>query len=114
MTITRIEQGPRLSQSVIHGNTIYLAGQVGEGDSVTAQTQNILAKVDALLAQAGSSKHKLLTAMVLLADMNDFAEMNAVYDAWVAGIGAPTRATFEARLCEPELKVEIVFTAARD
>jgi enamine deaminase RidA (YjgF/YER057c/UK114 family) len=113
MTITRIDRGPRLSQAVVHGNTVYLAGQVGTpGASVTEQTRAILAQVDDLLAKAGSSRKHLLTAMVLLTDIGDFAEMNAVWDSWVADVGAPTRATFEAKLSEPLLKVEIVITAA--
>jgi enamine deaminase RidA (YjgF/YER057c/UK114 family) len=114
MTITRIEPGPRMSQAVIHGDTIYLAGQVGTaGESVTAQTEETLAEIEALLAAAGSSKAHLLMATIWLADMADFAEMNAVWDAWIADVGAPARATGESRLAAPGYKVEIIIVAAK-
>ncbi|MDP1618059.1 RidA family protein [Phenylobacterium sp.] len=114
MTITRLHSGPRMSQAVIHGDTIYLAGQVGApGESVTRQTEAVLASVDALLAQAGSDKSKILSATIWLADMADFAEMNAVWDKWVAGKDAPARATGEAKLATPDYKVEIIVIAAR-
>lgn len=114
MTITRIDCGPRMSQAVIHGDTIYLAGQVGApGESVTAQTKAVLAEIDALLAQTGSSKSHMLMATIWLADMADFAEMNAVWDAWIAGAEAPARATGEARLAAPDYKVEIIIVAAK-
>ncbi|MCW2394030.1 MULTISPECIES: RidA family protein [unclassified Sphingobium] len=115
MSIERLDQGPRMSQAVIHGDTIYLAGQVGApGESVTAQTQAVLAQIEALLARAGSDKSRILSATIWLADMADFAEMNAVWDRWVGGRGAPARATGEARLATPDYKVEIIIIAARD
>ena len=114
MSIQRIGSGPRMSQAVIHGDTVYLAGQVGApGQSVTAQTQAVLATVDALLAQAGSDKSKILSATIWLADMADFAEMNAVWDVWVDGKDAPARATGEAKLATPDYKVEVIVVAAR-
>lgn len=114
MTITRLHSGPRMSQAVVHGDTIYLAGQVGApGESVTRQTEAVLASVDALLAEAGSDKSKILSATIWLADMADFAEMNAVWDRWVGGKDAPARATGEARLATPDYKVEIIVIAAR-
>lgn len=114
MSIERIGSGPRMSQAVIHGETVYLAGQVGApGESVTAQTKAVLASVEALLAQAGSDKSKILTATIWLADMSDFAEMNAVWDVWVGGKDAPARATGEAKLATPDYKVEIIVVAAR-
>ncbi|MEA1015868.1 RidA family protein [Sphingomonas sp. LY54] len=114
MTITRFDQGPRMSQAVIHGDTIYLAGQVGApGESVTAQTQAVLAEIEDILAQVGSDKNHLLHATIWLADMADFAEMNAVWDAWIAGSPAPARATGEAKLATPDYKVEIIVTAAK-
>jgi enamine deaminase RidA (YjgF/YER057c/UK114 family) len=115
MSIERIGSGPRMSQAVIHGNTVYLAGQVGApGESVTAQTKAVLASVEALLAQAGSDKSKILSATIWLADMADFAEMNAVWDVWVDGKDAPARATGEAKLATPDYKVEVIVVAARD
>jgi enamine deaminase RidA (YjgF/YER057c/UK114 family) len=113
MSIRRIEAGPRMSQAVIHGNTVYLAGQVGTpGKSVAEQTSDILATIDRLLKQAGSDKSKILQAIIWLADMADFAEMNSVWDKWVDGPNAPARATGEAKLATPEYKVEIIITAA--
>ena len=113
MTIRRINAGPRMSQAVIYNNTVYLAGQVGEpGTSVTEQTKNILASIEKLLAEAGSDKSKLLSAQIWMADMADFAEMNAAWDAWIDGKDAPARATGEAKLATPAHKVEIIVTAA--
>lgn len=115
MSIRRIGVGPRMSQAVIHGNTVYLAGQVGTaGASVTDQSKDILAEVDRLLAEVGSDKTKILQAIIWLADMNDFAEMNAVWDAWVDPAHTPARATGEAKLATPEYKVEMIITAAID
>lgn len=114
MTITRIQAGARMSQAVVHGDTVYLAGQVGApGESVTNQTQAVLAQIEALLAEAGSGKAKILSATIWLANMADFAEMNAVWDKWVDGKDAPTRATGEAKLATPDYKVEIIIVAAR-
>ena len=114
MTIRRIEAGPRMSQAVIHGDTVYLAGQVGRpGKSVTEQTQAVLASVDRLLKEAGTDKSKLLQAIIWLADMKDFGEMNAVWDTWVDGKNAPARATGEAKLATPDYLVEIIITAAK-
>lgn len=112
MTIRRIEVGPRMSQAVIHGNTVYLAGQVGDGDTVAAQTASCLAEVDRLLAAAGSDKSKILQAIIWLDDMANFAEMNSVWDKWVDPANTPARATGEARLAAPKYKVEIIITAA--
>ena len=101
MSITRIGSGPRMSKAVAHGATVYLAGQVADkaaGKSVTEQTREILGIIDALLAQAGSDKTKLLSANIWLTDIKTFGEMNAVWDAWVAPGCAPARATVEAKL----------------
>ena len=112
--ITRIDSGTRMSQAVIHNGTVYLAGQVGNpGDSVTDQTKSILSKIEALLSQAGSDKTKILQAVIWLADMWDFAEMNAVWDAWVEPGHAPARACGEAKLATPEYTVEIIVVAAQ-
>ena len=116
MSIERHETGPRMSQVVIHGDTIYLAGVVASnaaGERVTKQTQDVLAIIDGHLAKAGSDKSKLLTATIYLTDMNTFAEMNAVWDGWVSAGNTPARATVEARLASPQYSVEIMVTAAR-
>jgi len=112
--ITRHHTNDRMSQIVIHGDTIYLAGQVGNrGDSTADQTRTCLEKVEALLAEAGSDKTRILQTTIWLADMADFAEMNAVWDAWVAPGHAPARACGEAKLAHPELTVELLVTAAK-
>jgi enamine deaminase RidA (YjgF/YER057c/UK114 family) len=114
MSIKRIEVGTRMSGAVVHGNTIYLSGQVGEGESVTEQCKFALAEVDRLLAAAGSNKSKLLQTLIYLADMGDFAEMNAVWEAWVDPANTPARATSEAKLAAPKYKVEFTVVAAID
>ena len=111
--IQRIECGARMSEAVVFGGVVYLAGQVGApGESVTAQTQAVLANVDRLLKAAGIDKTRALKAQIWLADMADFAEMNAVWDAWVPAGHCPARATGEAKLATPDYKVEIIITAA--
>jgi enamine deaminase RidA (YjgF/YER057c/UK114 family) len=113
MTIRRIEPGKRMSQAVVHGDTVYLAGQVGApGKSVADQTKAILKQIDRLLKLAGSSKSKILSAQIWLDDMRDFAEMNSVWDGWVDQENPPARATGEAALATPEYKVEIIIVAA--
>lgn len=115
MTITRIDPGPRMSEAVIHNDTIYLAGQIGIPDtSVEDQTREALREIDALLARAGSDRSKILMATIWLADMDDFEAMNAVWDAWVDRDNPPARATGEAKLFTPGYKVEIIVVAARD
>lgn len=112
--IQRINVGPRMSDVVIHNGVAYLAGKVpakgiaGAGE----QTRDVLATVDKLLAQAGTSKERILKAEIFLADIKDFEEMNKVWDAWVPSGATPARATVEAKLANPEFKVEIVVTAA--
>ena len=116
MSIQRLETGPRMSQVVVHGNTVYLAGVVANnaaGESVTKQTQDILATIDSHLAKAGSDKSKLLTATIYLPDMASYAEMNAVWDSWVSPGNTPARATVEAKLASPKYGVEIMVIAAR-
>ena len=110
--ITRMETGARMSKIVIHQDTIYLCGQVGAGETVGDQTRDCLARIDARLEQAGSDKEHILQAVIWLADMADFAEMNAVWDAWVPAGHAPARACGEAKLAREALKVEIIITAA--
>lgn len=112
MTIRRIEPGKRMSQAVIHGGLVYLAGQVGEGEDVAAQARAVLGNVDRLLAEAGTSKAKLLQATIWLADMGDFAAMNAVWEAWVDPANPPARATGEVRMASDANLIEIIIVAA--
>jgi len=111
--ITRHHTNRRMSQMVRHNGTIYLAGQVGApGESVTEQTRACLAQVDALLTEAGSDKTRILQATIWLASMDDFAEMNAVWDAWAPEGHTPARATGEAKLATPDYLVEVIVVAA--
>jgi len=112
--IERIDTGPRMSKIVKHAGVAYLCGQVGDGATVADQTRDCLSRIDALLEKAGSSRENILQAIVWLSDMGDFAEMNAVWDAWVPEGHAPARACGEAKLARDALKVEIIITAACD
>ncbi|MDX1522126.1 MAG: RidA family protein [Anaerolineae bacterium] len=114
MTINRLETGQRMSQIVIHNDTIYLAGQVAksaDGD-VQEQTRTTLEKIETLLSKAGSDPNHILSAIIYLRDIKDFAAMNEVWDAWVPAGQAPARACVEARLARPDLLVEISVVAA--
>jgi enamine deaminase RidA (YjgF/YER057c/UK114 family) len=118
MTIKRIKPGPRMSQAVVHGNVVYLAGQVCPPDAgaktVAAQAKVILGQIDGLLAEAGTSKQNLLSANIWLKDIGTFAEMNEVWDKWVVPGSPPARATVEARLAGPQFLIEIAVVAAID
>jgi enamine deaminase RidA (YjgF/YER057c/UK114 family) len=112
--ITRMHTGVRSSKIVIHGDTIYLTGQVGNPEEdITEQTRTCLQKIDELLAEAGSDKTRILQTTIWLADMADFAALNEVWNAWVPEGHAPARACGEAKLARPQLKVEFIVTAAR-
>ncbi len=114
MAIKRISPGKRLSGAVVHGETVYIAGQVASDPStgVKGQTEQILKKIDDLLATAGTDKSKLLSATVWLANMGTYDEMNAAWDAWVDPNNTPARATVESRLAQPKYLVEIACIAA--
>ena len=115
MSIERIDASPRMSQAVVHGGTVYLAGQVADDPKadIKGQTQSVLKKIDALLAKAGTSKVHLLSAVIYLSDMRHFAAMNEVWDGWVDKNGTPARATVGALLARPEFLVEIMVVAAK-
>jgi enamine deaminase RidA (YjgF/YER057c/UK114 family) len=114
MMIRRLHPGNRMSQVVVHGDTIYLAGQVADNPvpSVAGQTRQILAKIDALLKDVGSDKSKILSANIWLADIGRFDEMNEIWDAWVLPGSAPARATVQAALARPANLVEIMIVAS--
>jgi len=112
MSIRRIEPHTRVTKAIVHGNTVYVSGQLGDGATVTEQMHDLLGKIDRFLAEAGTSKAKLLQAIIWMADMKDFPEMNAAWDAWIGGPYAPARATCAAQLVDPKYKVEITVTAA--
>ncbi|WP_413728499.1 RidA family protein [Sodalis sp. RH19] len=113
MTIERIDPGARMSEAVVHNQTVYYTSvpENLDGDA-TAQTAEALAIIDRLLKRVGSNKTRLLDVTVFLADGNDFAAMNAAWNAWVVPGSAPVRCTVEARLMNPRYKVEIKVIAA--
>jgi enamine deaminase RidA (YjgF/YER057c/UK114 family) len=114
MQISRHHVGPRMTQMVIRGEPSICAGRPAEGiEGAGAQTRAILAKIDTLLAEAGSSKSKLRQVQIWLADIRYYDEMNAVWDAWVDPANTPGRATCEARMVTPRVLVEIIVIAAR-
>ena len=111
--IKRIGVGARMSEAVAYNGIVWLAGQVGTpGASMTQQTQDCLAEVDRILAEAGTDKTRILSVQIWLADISTFGEMNAVWDAWVPAGNTPARATGEAKLATPEYLVEVIVTAA--
>lgn len=115
MAIERHEKSRRMSQAVVHGDTVYLAGQVADdpGADIKGQTQSVLAKIDKLLAQAGTSKANLLQAQIWVTDMRNFGAMNEVWDAWVDADNPPARACVGSLLARPEFLVEIMVVAAK-
>jgi len=114
MAIKRINVGPILSSGVVHGNTVYLAGLTADDTKadVKGQTQQILAKIDKFLKEAGTDKTKILSANIWLTDIGTWSQMNEVWKAWIPAGNTPARATVEAKLANPALKVEIMVQAA--
>jgi threonine dehydratase len=115
MAIEHIKPGARFSQAAVHGDTIYIAGQVPDdlGADIETQTRQVLAKIDALLAEAGSDRAHLVSANIWLSDISGYAAMNAVWDAWIAGTQPPARACVESKIALPGCKIEIAAIAAR-
>ncbi|MGI8527742.1 MAG: RidA family protein [Pseudolabrys sp.] len=112
--IKRFQAGPRMSQVVVHGKTVYISGQVADDrkGSLERQTEQVLSKIDALLTAAGTDKSKLLAVNVLLPNIMDFDAMNKLYDQWIDKANPPARACLEARLADPDLRIEITAVAA--
>ena len=115
MSVQRIKPGARMSQAVVHGDTVYLAGLTADdiAQDVKGQTAQILARIDALLAQSGTDKSKILSANIWLTDIGTWSQMNEVWDAWVSPGNTPARATVEAKLALAGAKVEIMVQAAK-
>ena len=113
--LKRFHVGARLSEMAIHNGTVYLAGQVPDDGTldIEGQTAQVLGMIDRLLAEAGSSKERILMTQIFLTDMADFAGMNKVWDAWVPAGHTPPRATVQARLANPQYRIEVVVTAAQ-
>ena len=109
----KLHSNQRMSKIVVHNQTVYLCGQVGNSDDdIKAQTLTCLEKIQALLEEVGSDKSKLLSVTVWIKDMADFAAMNEVWDKWFEGVQPPARACGESALARPELLVEITVIAA--
>ncbi len=114
MSVNYFESNARMSQVAVHNGTVYLAGQVPSDPSagMRGQTEQVLARIDELLAQAGTSKEHLISAQVWVTDMAEFDQMNLAWEAWVVPGRTPVRAALEAKLAKPEWKVEIMVIAA--
>lgn len=112
--IQRFEPGKRMSRVVTHNGVAYLAGLTADdlSQDVAGQTRQVLAKGEAKLASAKTDKSRLLTATIWLRDITDFEAMNAVWESWIDPANSPARATVECRLADPDILVEIIFTAA--
>ncbi|KLD75915.1 RidA family protein [Xanthomonas hyacinthi] len=112
--IQRFDTGPRMSEMTVHNGVAYLAGQIADDASadIAGQTHQVLAAIDELLARAASDKSKVLRAEIYMTDLAEFAEMNKVWEEWVCPGSTPARATVQAKLANPQWKIEIVITAA--
>ena len=112
--IQRYQKGSRMSQAVSYGGLVYIAGQVAENRKagIEDQTRDVLGKIDTLLKEAGTDRSKLLAVNVFLPAIVDFDAMNSVYDAWIDPANPPARACVEARLADPDLRVEMTAVAA--
>jgi len=112
--LRRIDPGPRLCEATVYGDCMYLSGMIPEdtAQDITGQVKQALAEIDSLLAKGGSDKTKILSAVIWLSDIGDFAAMNKVWDAWVVPDQTPARATVQARLNDPAMKIEIMVVAA--
>jgi enamine deaminase RidA (YjgF/YER057c/UK114 family) len=115
MNITRHDQSSILSEAVIHGDTVYLAGVVAENldNDIKGQTKEVLDEIDRLLAKCGSGKSKLLSAQIWVTDIRNRAPMNELWTAWVDKSNVPARACVEAKLADPRALVEIMVIAAK-
>jgi enamine deaminase RidA (YjgF/YER057c/UK114 family) len=113
--IERFQKSARMAQAVAGASTIHIAGQVANDRKagIEEQTRQVLAKIDDLLAEAGGQKSKLLAVNVFLPHIADFDAMNKVYDAWVDSANPPARACVEARLADPDLRIEVTAVAER-
>jgi enamine deaminase RidA (YjgF/YER057c/UK114 family) len=114
MTIRRLHPEGRLTGAVVHGNLVYLSGQVADdpGLDIEGQTEDILHQIDALLAEAGTEKSRILSCQIFLADIRDIAAMNKAWDRWLDAAHPPARLTVEAKLFDPRWRVEIAAVAA--
>lgn len=103
-----------LHEAVAHNGVLYLAGIVAEDLSLdmAGQTADALRQIDALLAAHGSSRERLLTALIFITDMRLKPEMNRVWKEWLPAAHLPTRATIGVNDLDEGVLIEIVATAA--
>ena len=115
MSIQRHDQSSILSQAVVYGDTVYLAGVVAKDleKDIKGQTQEVLAEIDRLLGKSGSNKSKLLSAQIWVTDIRNRAPMNEIWTAWVDKANMPARACVEAKLADARALVEIMVIAAK-
>lgn len=116
--ITRRHSNGRLSHVVeypLSGTVVLLSGEVAQDRDldIRGQTRDVLATIDRLLGEAGTSKEQLISAHIWLPDIGDFDAMNEVWDGWVSKSNPPARACVESRLADPKLKVEIQVSALK-
>ena len=109
--IKRIKPGARFCEAVVVNGVVTTAGVTGDGADAASQTRDILAQIDGLLAEVGTSKANLISASIWLRDVADVDQMNSIWDQWVDKDNLPVRATVESRLVAPELLVEIQVSA---
>ncbi len=112
--IRRLQPETRLAGAVVHGGLVHLAGQVADDTSLDmeGQTADILRQIDALLAEAGTDKSRLLSVQIFITDMSRIGEMNRAWDAWLDPSAKPARATVEAKLADPGWLLEMTGVAA--
>ena len=115
LPVRRIGPGARLSEATVHDECMYLSGVVAEDTSqdTTGQTQQVLARIKALLEKSGSGRTNVLSALIFLADMDDYAAVNAVWDEWIVAEASPARTVVQAKLSDPKAKIEIMVVAVR-
>jgi enamine deaminase RidA (YjgF/YER057c/UK114 family) len=114
MTITRRHTDSRLARVVTHSGVAYLSGLTAQDRNVSmkVQTEQVLRKIDALLEEIGTSKSRLLSATIWIADMQQKSAMDEAWIAWVDPKNPPARATVRADLGTKDTLVEIMVTAA--
>lgn len=115
INITRLETEGPFSNVVIANDTIYTAGRVSpdRAGSIEVQTTQVLDEIDRLMQLAGTTRKGLVSVTVYLSDIRDFQGMNEAWKRWFEEGHKPVRATVEARLGSPELKVEMQAIAVR-
>lgn len=112
--IQRIGDSSRFSAITIHNGTVYLAGQVSQltDGGIADQSADVFAKVDALLAEAGTEKSRVLSVQIWLKTMADYAGMNEIWDKWIDSGNPPVRVCVEAPMAKPHYLIEVLVVAA--